>query len=240
MKVALVTGASRGIGRAVALRLGAAKFHVLINYRAEADAARAAQTEIIEGGGSAELLQFDVRSREEVHAALAPVLDTHGAISVLVSNAGIARDKLFPALSASDWDDVIKTSLSGFFHVAQPLVLPMTMQRFGRIIIVSSIAATKGSPGQANYAAAKAGLIGAARSLALEVATRGVTVNVVLPGFIDTDMTAGLNDATLLSRVPMRRKGRPDEVAALVEFLVRDEASYITGQAIEISGGVGL
>lgn len=239
MKVALVTGAGRGIGRAVALELGALGYLVLLNYRDNLALVETLKAQIVEQGGSAELISFDVRNREHVHAALSSALERFGAISVLVSNAGIVRDKLFPALSKSDWEDVLDTSLTGFFHVAQPLILPMTMQRFGRIVMISSVAATSGSPGQVNYSAAKAGLIGAARALALEVAARGVTVNVVLPGFIETDMTAGV-PADVVARIPAKRMGRPEDVAKLVRFLVSDDAGYITGQAIAVSGGLGM
>lgn len=233
---ALVTGASRGIGAAIAKRLAKEGHHVLVNYRERADAAEAVVTDITRNGGSAETIAFDVRDGASVEGALAPLL-AQGAVDILVNNAGITRDGVFASMSESDWQDVVRTSLDGFFHVTRPLVLPMILQRFGRIVIITSVSGQIGSRGQVNYSAAKAGLIGATRALAREVAQKGVTVNAVAPGFIATDMTQDL-DPAVVQQVPARRMGTPEEVAALVAYLAGEEAGYVTGQVLGINGGL--
>jgi len=241
MKYALVTGGSRGLGRAICMEIAKTGVPVIINYQSNEDAARAVKSEIESLGGSAELLRFDVGNAEEVETALDGWSSEHpdDYIAYLVNNAGIRRDNVMFMMADEDWDAVINTSLNGFFHVTRKL-LPGMMQRKrgGRIVNMSSLSGLKGMQGQVNYSAAKAALIGATKALALETAARGVTVNAVAPGFIDTDMTKELPQDELKQLIPMKRFGRPEEVAALVMFLLSDEAAYITGEVISINGGL--
>jgi 3-oxoacyl-[acyl-carrier protein] reductase len=236
---ALVTGASRGIGAAIATALARAGHPVILNFRSGEDRARAVAEAIAAEGGQAELCRFDVADAAAASAALAPLLsDEQRPIGILVNNAGIARDAAFPALEPDAWEAVTRTTLDGFYNVTRPLVMPMVRRRFGRIINVSSVTALTGNRGQVNYAAAKAGLIGATRALALELASRNITVNAIAPGLVDTEMIAGLPLDEILKRIPARRLGQPEEVAALAAFLASEAAGYITGQVIAISGGL--
>ncbi len=236
---ALVTGAGRGIGAAIAVALADAGHSVIVNYLRDHDSAAGVKARIEAAGGSAELAQFDVADGAASAAALEKLLAHEQPITVVVNNAGIVRDNAFPAMPPEDWTAVTRTSLDGFFNVTRPLVMPMVRQRWGRIISIASISGTLGNRGQTNYAAAKAGLIGATRSLALELAKRNITVNAVAPGLIETDMIAAAPVEELKKVIPMRRLGRPDEVASLVRYLASEEAAYITGQVITISGGLG-
>lgn len=236
---ALVTGASRGIGAAIAEALARAGHPVILNYRTGEDAARAVAARIEAGGGQAELVRFDVADAAATAAALEGLLaDGQPPIGVLVNNAGVVKDAAFPALDPGAWEAVTRTTLDGFYNVTRPLVMPMVRRRWGRIVNISSIAGVMGNRGQVNYAAAKAGLIGATKALAQELASRNVTVNAVAPGLIDTDMIAGAPVEELLKRIPARRLGKPEEVAALVAFLASDAAAYVTGQVIGINGGL--
>jgi 3-oxoacyl-[acyl-carrier protein] reductase len=236
---ALVTGASRGIGAAVARRLSADGFAVILNYRGNHEAAHAVKAEIEAAGGEASLCPFDVADPAASAAALDALLADERPISVLVNNAGIAADAAFPAMTFGQWESVTRCTLDGFYNVTRPLVMPMVRRKYGRIINMSSISGLSGNRGQANYAAAKAGIVGATKSLAIELAKRRITVNAVAPGLIATEMIAQVPDFVVKNMVPAQRVGQPEEVAALDSFLASTQAGYITGQVIRIDGGFG-
>ncbi|PCH71702.1 MAG: 3-oxoacyl-ACP reductase FabG [Bacteroidales bacterium] len=240
MKYALVTGGSRGIGKAICKELAADGMYVLINYRSNKEEAENTLQEIKDQGGNGELLPFDVSDSVEIKKSLdnwqASNPDQH--ISVLVNNAGIAKDNLMVFMSEDQWGSVIKTNLDSFFHVTSRLLTNMVINKWGRIINVVSLSGQKGMPGQTNYSAAKAGVIGATKSLAMEIGKKKITVNAVAPGFIRTDMTDGLNEKELKKLVPLNRFGTAQEVAYAVSFLASDKASYITGETISINGGM--
>ena len=235
---ALVTGASGGIGRAIAERLARDGAHVIVHANTRLDAAQAIVATIVSVGGSAEAIAFDVTDRTAAHAACAQLVAAGGAIQIVVNNAGVHDDAAFPALREEQWNRVIDVSLNGFFNVTQPLVMPMIRTRWGRIVNLSSVAAIAGNRGQVNYAAAKGAINSATKALALELASRGITVNAVAPGLIDVGMAAAVDHATIERIVPMKRAGSAAEVAALVAFLASDDAGYISGQIVSINGAM--
>ena len=233
MKYALITGASRGIGRAIAFKLAKQGYAVVINYLHNDAAAQQTRDQIVAEGGKAELLRFDVAQPDAIEQAV-----EQWYIDVLVNNAGIRRDNLMVFMQNEEWESVLQTSLNAFFYLTRRLLKDMLTHRHGRIVNISSVSGLKGMAGQVNYSAAKAALIGGTKALAQEVAARNVTVNAVAPGFIESDMTGDLNQDELKKLVPMKRFGKAEEVAALVAFLASDEAAYITGETIAITGGL--
>ncbi|MDB5944925.1 MAG: 3-oxoacyl-[acyl-carrier-protein] reductase-like protein [Ramlibacter sp.] len=238
LKRAIVTGGSGGIGSAICRRLAADGFHVLVHANRQPLTAQEVVADIVAKGGSAQACVFDITDAPATTAALEKLLED-GPIQVVVNNAGIHDDAVFPGMQAAQWHRVIDVSLNGFFNVTQPLMLPMIRTRWGRIVNITSVAGLAGNRGQVNYAAAKGALHSAAKALSLEVASRGITVNAVAPGIIETAMSQGSFDAKAVAQmVPAKRVGRPDEVAGLVSYLVSEEAAYITGQVISINGGM--
>jgi 3-oxoacyl-[acyl-carrier protein] reductase len=238
-RTAIVTGASRGIGRAIALKLAVQGAHVVAAARG--DNARAVTEEITAAGGRAEWVALDVTDAGSPDQVVSAAIEKHGRIDILVNNAGIARDQLMLRMKRDDWDAVIATNLTAAFTLTQLVLKPMVRQRAGRIISISSVVGQGGNAGQANYAASKAGLIGVTKSVALEVASRGITVNVVAPGLIETDMTRAITESARqewAAKIPLRRLGTSDDIAAAVCFLASDEASYITGQVLAVNGGM--
>jgi len=240
MKYALVTGASRGIGRAIAIEISALGYPVLVNYNSSEEAALETIRMIEEKGGKAELMKFDAGNKTETESLLASWKENHpdDVIEVLVNNAGIRRDQILVFMTDDDWTKVIDVNLNGVFNVTRFLIKDMITNRYGRVINVVSLSGIKGLPGQVNYSAAKAGVIGATKALAQEVAKRNITVNAVAPGYISTDMTKDLDEAAIKSFIPANRFGKPEEVADLVAFLASRKASYITGEVISINGGI--
>lgn len=240
MKYALVTGGSRGIGKAICVKLASMGYHVIINYVSNEAKALDTLQQITDAGGEGSILRFDVADLEQTAQAIAWWREEHKGeyISVLVNNAGIRHDNLLALMETADWYSVVGTSLNGFFNVTKQLIQPMMRKKFGRIINTASISGVIGLPGQTNYSASKGGIIAATKALAKEVAPKGVTVNAIAPGFIDTDMVEGLDRDALTKTIPAGRFGRPEEVAELVAFLASENAAYITGECISITGGL--
>jgi 3-oxoacyl-[acyl-carrier protein] reductase len=240
MKYALVTGGGRGIGRAISVKLAEMGYYVLINYKGNETEASKTLALVKEKSSDGELMRFDVSNREEVDKILGIWVEKNPdkPIEVLINNAGIRVDTLFMWMKPEDWHSVLDISLNGFYNVTRLLINSMLVKKYGRIINIASLSGQKGVPGQTNYSAAKAGLIGATKALAQEVGRRGITANVVAPGFIKTDMTEGISEADLKKMIPVNRFGEPEEVAEIVGFLASDKSSYITGEVISINGGL--
>lgn len=235
----LVTGSSRGIGKAIALALAAQGYSIVLHYRQQREQAEAVAAEIAAIGSTARILQFDVADRAAAKAAIEADMENHGAYYGVVCNAGITRDSAFPAMSGEDWDSVIHTNLDSFYNVLNPVIMPMVKRRApGRIVTLASVSGLMGNRGQTNYSAAKAGIMAASKSLAIELAKRNITVNCVAPGLIETDMAGDAPVEEMTRQIPAQRLGKPEEVAALVAFLMSAEASYITRQVIAVNGGL--
>ena len=238
-KTILITGASRGIGRAIALYLAPYGYDLVLHYNSNKAAAEQTLKEVESLGANARLLSFDIANREDTAKVLTTDINEHGAYYGVICNAGIALDAPFPALSSDAWDKVLHTNLDGLYNVLHPCVMPMiSARKGGRIIALSSISGVMGNRGQVNYAASKAGIIGAVKSLAIELAKRNITVNAIAPGVIETDMTAELPTEEIEKMIPMRRMGKPNEIASLVAYLLSEDASYITRQVISVNGGM--
>jgi 3-oxoacyl-[acyl-carrier protein] reductase len=235
----MITGSNRGIGKAIALALADQGYTIALHCRSGVDAAESVMREIEDTGGTARLLQFDIADRGHVAETLTRDIESHGAYYAVVCNAGLARDNAFPALSGDDWDSVVHSNLDGFYNVLNPIIMPMIRRRkAGRIVTMASVAGLIGNRGQVNYSAAKAGIIGATKALALELAKRKITVNCIAPGLIDTDMLKNISLDNVRDMIPMRRLGQPEEIAGLVKFLLSSDASYITRQVISVNGGL--
>lgn len=238
-RTVLVTGSSRGIGRAIALRLARDGFDIVLHCHSRREEAQATAKEIAAIGRNARILQFDVAKRDATRDALEADVEQNGIYYGVVCNAGITRDNVFPGMSGEEWDSVIHTNLDSFYNVLNPVILPMTRKRKpGRIVTIASVSGLMGNRGQVNYSAAKAGIIGATKALALELAKRGITVNCVAPGLIESDMTAELPMDEILQYVPANRAGKPEEVAAAVSFFMADDAAYVTRQVLSVNGGL--
>jgi 3-oxoacyl-[acyl-carrier protein] reductase len=239
-KYALVTGGSRGIGRAICLKLAAEGYFVLVNFQRNETEANKTVTMITDQGDQAATMQFDVSNKDEIQKVLGAWVDAHkeNPVEVLVNNAGIRKDALLMMMPEQDWHDVLRTNLDSFYYITKLLVPGMVTKRYGRIVNVVSLSGIKGLPGQTNYSASKAGVIGATKALAQEIGRRGVTVNAVAPGFIKTEMTEGIEESQFRAIIPMQRFGEADEVAEAVLFLASKRASYITGEVINVNGGL--
>lgn len=238
-KTVLITGSSRGIGKAIALRLARDGYDIVLHCKSQRDAAEEIKKSIILLGQQARILQFDISQREAVKSILLQDIEQHGCYYGVICNAGIARDNAFPLITDDDWDSVLNTNLDGFYNILKPLVMPMIQKRSpGRIITLASVSGLIGNRGQVNYSAAKAGIIGATKALALELAKRNITVNCIAPGIIETDMVSEAPLEEILKVIPLRRIGKPEEVAGAASFLLSEDAAYITRQVISVNGGL--
>ncbi|MFZ6730697.1 3-ketoacyl-ACP reductase FabG2 [Undibacterium sp. Ji42W] len=235
----LVTGSSRGIGKAIALRLASDGYDIVLHCRSQREEAESVARDIVAMGRQVRVLQFDISEREQSAAILTADIEQHGCYYGVVCNAGVARDNAFPAMSGEDWDIVLSTNLDGFYNVLNPLVMPLVQRRKpGRIVTMASVSGLIGNRGQVNYSAAKAGIIGATKALAIELAKRAITVNCVAPGLIETDMIEDVPMEEALKMIPAKRVGKPEEVAAVVSFLMQPDAAYVTRQVISVNGGM--